>query len=118
MAHSWLSRLFLKNLYTLDLPNEPNHFPTFHASLLQKFIPNNDQLFSSHTLSQPGPVIMNNGKEEWFIDCILDKWARGKGKQYLVHWHGWGAEEDRWLPGHEFMDTEAPEHWLNDLKPR
>jgi hypothetical protein len=60
---------------------------------------------------------MDNGEEEWFIDCILDERVRGKGKQYLVRWCGWGAEEDRWLPGRELKDTEALEHWPNNLKP-
>jgi hypothetical protein len=106
-----------KSVYTLDLPNEPNHFPTFHASLLQKFIPNDDNLFPSRALPQPGPVVTDNGEEEWFINHILDERARGKGKQYLVRWRGWGAEEDRWLPGRELKDTKALEHWLNDLKP-
>jgi hypothetical protein len=62
-------------------------------------------------------VVTDNGEEEWFIDRILDERAHGKGKQYLVRWRGWGAEEDRWLPGHELKDTEALEHWLNDSKP-
>ncbi|KIM73541.1 hypothetical protein PILCRDRAFT_81021, partial [Piloderma croceum F 1598] len=66
-----------KSVYTLELPNELNHFPTFHTSLLQKFMPNNYQLFPSCSLSQPGPVVTNNGKEEWFIDCILDKQVCG-----------------------------------------
>jgi hypothetical protein len=36
-----------KSSYTLDLPNEPDHFPTFHASLLRKFHPNDDNPFPS-----------------------------------------------------------------------
>ena len=31
--------------YTLELPNEPNWFPTFHSSLLHHFFSNNDKLF-------------------------------------------------------------------------
>jgi hypothetical protein len=34
--------------YTLDLPNSPNIFPTFHVSQLQRFLPNNSELFPSH----------------------------------------------------------------------
>jgi hypothetical protein len=34
-----------KSAYTLDLPNEPDRFPTFHASQLQKFVPNDDDKF-------------------------------------------------------------------------
>jgi hypothetical protein len=61
---------------------------------------------------------MDDGEEEWVINRILDKRTCGKGKQYLVRWRGWDKEEDRWLPGCELLETEALEHWLNDLKPR
>ena len=106
-----------KSVYTLDLPNEPNRFPTFHASLLRKFIPNDNILFPSQALPGPEPVVTDNGEEEWFIDRILDERARRKWKQYLVCWGGWGDEEDHWLPGRELKYTEALEHWLNNLKP-
>ena len=36
-----------KSTYILNLPNEPNHFPTFHISLLCHFIPNDNELFPS-----------------------------------------------------------------------
>jgi hypothetical protein len=62
-----------KSVYTLELPNELNCFPTFHASLLRKFIPNDDVLFPSRALPRPGPVVTDNSEEEWFINCILDE---------------------------------------------
>jgi hypothetical protein len=88
-----------KSAYTLNLPNKPNRFPTFHSSLLRQFIPNNDNLFPSRELSQPGPVVTPDGEEEWLIDRIMDEQTHGKGRQYLVRWHGYDPEEDRWLPG-------------------
>ena len=102
-----------KSSYTLDLPNEPNRYPTFHASQLRRFVPNDDDLFPSRKLNQPGPVLTSNGEEEWLIDCILDERPRGRGRQYLVRWVGWGPEEDRWLPGTELDDTEALDVWQN-----
>ena len=101
-----------KSAYTLDLPNEPDCFPTFHASQLWKFVPNNDDLFRLRKLPQPGPVVMEDGCEEWLINQILDECVCGRGCQYLVRWQGWGAEEDRWLPGCELEDTEALDDWL------
>lgn len=101
-----------KSSYTLELPNEPNRFPTFHASLLRRPTPNDNDLFPSRQLDRPGPVITDAGEQEWLIDRILDERIRGKGHQYLVRWHGWGAEEDRWLPGRELTDTEALDVWL------
>jgi len=101
-----------KSSYTLNLPNEPERFPTFHTPLLRKFVPNNDELFPSRKLSQPGPVITEDSEEEWLIDRIIDERARGRGRQFLVRWHGWGPEEDRWLPSRELADTEALDNWL------
>jgi hypothetical protein len=66
-----------KSVYTLDLPNEPEHFPTFHMSLLRKFVANNDNLFPSQKLDQPGPVITEDGKQEWLIDRIIDEQTYG-----------------------------------------
>jgi len=43
----------------------------------------------------------------------LDECTRGRGRQFLVHWQGWGAEEDKWLPGQELVDTEALGDWLS-----
>ena len=101
-----------KSSYTLDLPNEPDCFPTFYASLLRKFHPNDDELFPSRKLAQPGPVVTEDGTHEWLIDRIIDERTRGRGRQYLVRWRGWGPEEDRWLAGRELTDTEALDNWL------
>ena len=102
-----------KSSYTLDLPNKPNRFPTFHSSLLWPYVSNDNDLFPSHKLAQPGPVITEEGEQEWLIDRIVDECTRGQGWQFLVRWRRWGAEEDRWLPGQELADTEALDNWLN-----
>ena len=39
---------------TLDMPNAPNLFPTFHTSNLKKWLPNDDIKYPSRTLLQPG----------------------------------------------------------------
>ena len=101
-----------KSSYTLELPNEPDCFATFHAPLLRPHVPNDNDLYPSRRFAQPGPVVTADGTEEWVIDCIIDERTRGRGRQYLVRWQGWGAEEDRWLPGRELSDTEALDDWL------
>lgn len=101
-----------KSSYTLDLPNELNRFPVFHTSQLRKHVPNDDDLFPSHKLPKPGPVVTDSSEEEWLIDCILDERVHGRGQQFLVQWKGWGAEEDQWLPGWELADMEALDNWL------
>jgi hypothetical protein len=101
-----------KSNYTLDLPNEPNRFPTFHASQLRKFVANDDDLFPSRKLVRPGPVVTPDGEEEWYIDWIINERKCGCGVQYLVRWQGWGPEDDRWLPSRELADLEALDSWL------
>jgi hypothetical protein len=68
-----------KSTYTLDLPNEPNHFPTFHLSQLRRFVPNNNELFPSCKLTQPSPVLTPDGEQEWLINRILDEHTWGRG---------------------------------------
>jgi len=101
-----------KSNYTLNLPNEPLRHPSFHSSLLRKFVDNDDSLFPSRALPKPGPVVTADGEQEWLIDRIIDERWRGRGHQYLVRWQGWGPEEDRWIAGSELGETEALEIWL------
>jgi len=101
--------------YTLDLPNSPNIFPTFHSSQLQPYVENDSALFPGRELNKPPPIVTLEGKMEYFVEQILDERARGKGKQYLVRWRGYGPESDLWLPGRELVDTEALEDWKNRL---
>ena len=72
--------------YTLELPNEPNWFPTFHLSQLRPFVENDDVFFELRTLAQLGPVLTSEGQEEWLIQDIIDERVWGRGRQYLVRW--------------------------------
>ena len=59
--------------YTLDLPNSPNIFPTFHSSQLKFFTENDASLFPSCEHAQPGPIMTAEGLEEYAIKKILDE---------------------------------------------
>ena len=96
---------------TIDLPNNPQMFPTFHTLQVLPFVENDPSLFPSHELSKPPPIIIDS-EQEFFIERILDKRKCGRGVQYLVRWHGYGPEDDHWLPGHELDDCEALDTWL------
>jgi hypothetical protein len=52
--------------YTLDLHNQPNVFPVFHASELEPFIENDDDLFPERKLAEPEPILNDHGEKEWF----------------------------------------------------
>lgn len=99
------------SLYTLRLPENSKLCPSFHASQLRPFLANNDDLFPHRRLARPGPIVTPSGSEEYFIDRILDERPRGRGKQYLVRWLGYGPDSDLWLPGRELADSEALDAW-------
>ena len=41
---------------TLDIPNAPNLFPTFHTSHLKSWTLNDDEKYLSRSLEKPGPI--------------------------------------------------------------
>jgi hypothetical protein len=97
--------------YTLDMPNS-EVFPTFHASELKRFRPNDPSLYPSREHARPGPVLTADGLEEYFVNEIIDSRRRGRGHQYLVRWSGYGPEHDLWLPGTELENCAALDRWL------
>jgi hypothetical protein len=96
---------------TIDLPNHPDMFPTFHASQVWPFVENDKGLFPGRELDKP-PLVYVGEEEEYFVDRILDERKWGRGIQYLVHWLGYGPEEDRWLPACKLAECEALDIWL------
>ena len=99
--------------YTLELPNTPNTYPTYHSSELRSFIPNNPILFPVRKLPEPHPVITSDGLEEFLVQEIIDSRRHGRGYQYLVRWSGYGPKHDRWLTASSLEDCEALDIWLN-----
>ena len=55
---------------TLDMPNTPNLFPTFHTSNIKPWYPNDDTKYPSHSLKQPSPIDVNEA-EEFLVESIL-----------------------------------------------
>ncbi|KAG9225880.1 hypothetical protein CCMSSC00406_0006498 [Pleurotus cornucopiae] len=101
-----------RSSYTLDMPNTPNTFPTFHASLLRPFVANDSDLFPSRELEQPDPVQVD-GEEEWLVECIIDERKGCCGAEFLVRYKGYGADEDRWLCRADVEDLEALDTWMD-----
>ena len=51
---------------TLDIPTQPNVYPSFHTSLIKPFTANNAAKYLSCTLAEPGPIIVD-GVEEYSL---------------------------------------------------
>ncbi|KAF8804576.1 hypothetical protein BYT27DRAFT_7009359, partial [Phlegmacium glaucopus] len=56
---------------TLDIPQTPNLFPTFHTSHIKPFTPNDNLKFPNCTLHKPGPLDIA-GVEEHYVEKIID----------------------------------------------
>jgi hypothetical protein len=102
--------------YTLHLPEATKIFRTFHSSLLRPYMENDDILFPSRKFDRPGPIVTAAGEVEYFIDKIIDERTRGRGKQFLVRWLGYGPDADLWLPRRELSDTDAYADWMKTRK--
>ena len=105
-----------KSSITLDLPNAPNIFPSYHTSEVIPYIKNDVTLFPNREFSKPPAVTVEDATEEYFIHDIIDEWRCSCGYRYLVRWVGYGAEEDCWLKGADLKDTEALDIWLAKCK--
>ena len=99
------------SMVTLDLPNVPNIFPTFHSSEIIPYIESDQDLFPSCKFEEPLPVETKNG-DEYFFECILDMCRHRCSWQYLVWWRGYGQEHDKWPLGLKLQDCQALDDWL------
>jgi hypothetical protein len=64
-----------------------------------------------HELGQLGPVVTEEGLEEYHIEKIIDERKRGHGYQYLMQWSGYSEGDDLWLPQRELENCEALDRW-------
>jgi len=73
-----------KSSITLDLPNTPNIFPSYHTSEVIPYIKNDATLFPNREFSKPLAITVEDGMEEYFICDIINEWCCSHGYYYLV----------------------------------
>ena len=61
------------SMVTLDLPNMPNAFPTFHTSVILPYIENDATLFPGWEFDTPTPITTEDGEEEYYVRDIVDE---------------------------------------------
>jgi hypothetical protein len=69
---------------TLNLPNSPNIFSTFHMSMVIPYIENGSILFPNREFSQPPALTMEDGSTEYLIHDIVDEQRCGNSFHYLT----------------------------------
>ena len=78
--------------YRLELPHNWQIHDVFHVSLLKAF--NRPPKYRA-----PAPVRVVDGKPEWEVhDILRHRQLRGREKEYLIHWKGYGPEWQSWQP--------------------
>ena len=96
---------------TLDIPQTPNLFPTFHSSHVKPLKPNDNIKFPQRTIDKPGPIKVD-GVAEHVVNKIIDCKTFGNNFKYLVRWSGYGPEDDKWISGCDLENNEAMDCWL------
>ena len=80
--------------YQLKLPEAWAIHNVFHTSLLTKC---QHPEFETQKKPPPPPPDIVNEEEEYEVEEIRGHRKWGRGMQYLVHWKGYGDEDDTWV---------------------
>lgn len=96
--------------FKLKLPENDRAHPTFHASKLKLYRPNDADQFPDRTPARPEPIDVD-GEQEFVVEAILDERKRRNVKEYLVKWAGYPAHEATWEARSELEETEALDRW-------
>ncbi|XP_061786544.1 uncharacterized protein [Nerophis lumbriciformis] len=84
----------------LRLPRSLRVHPTFHVSQIK---PAKVSTMVPATTSPPPPEMIEGGPV-YKVKRLLAVRNRGRGRQFLVDWEGYGPEERQWVPSRHIVD--------------
>jgi Chromo (CHRromatin Organisation MOdifier) domain len=88
--------------YKLKLPKRLERLhPVFHISKLKKHVEVDDAVRfpGRKQVNRPAPVIKIDGEDAWYVERIVDKRIRARGRvEYLVKWEDYPDWESTWEP--------------------
>ncbi|KAK7926171.1 hypothetical protein WMY93_008481 [Mugilogobius chulae] len=86
----------------LRLPRSWRIHPTFHVSQLK---PANESPLVPSSRPPPPPQLID-GSPVYSVKRLLAVRHRGRGRQYLVDWDGYGPEERSWVSSRDILDPD------------
>ena len=89
--------------YQIKIPETWTIHNVFHSSLLTK---HHKPEFDSQKRPAPPPPDIINEEEEYKVEAILKHRKRGRRYWYLVHWKGYDASDNSWIPKRDLIHLE------------
>ncbi|XP_061903997.1 uncharacterized protein LOC133650596 [Entelurus aequoreus] len=105
-----ITRVIGPSAVRLRLPRSLRVYPTFHVSRVK---PVKVSPLVPATTSPPPPEMIEGGPV-YKVKKLLAVRSRGRGRQYLVDWEGYGPEERQWVPSLHIVDSTLIEDFHKD----
>jgi transposase InsO family protein len=104
--------------YRLNLPGTMQVHPTFHVSLLEKYVPN--RFPERQIAAPPPPIVQPGGNLGYIAEKILDSRLNHGRLDYFIHWQGYPIEDRTWAWADDWPDHDPlviDYHSANPTKP-
>jgi hypothetical protein len=92
--------------YRLELPHSLKIHPVFHVSILKPYRED------GRVQPPPPPLEVDDEGEIFEVEEVLkDRQRKGKRKEYLVRWAGYGPEHNTWEPEAHLNQSALGSYW-------